>query len=449
MKRALRLAWVALATQLLACAGVPEHVPEHAPPGPQPMPKSWRPRDALREHVPLAARAEVVLNDRDGLSPDEAAIMAVDQNPRLRALRAERGVARAELIAAGVLPNPRLDASIDPIWYGPEAAVLGYGVGLSWNVTPLLSRGARVGAAQEGLASVDLEIAWQEWQVAQAARLHAVRAIYLERRVAVARELEETWRQRIEGLQQARVAGAITAMEVTTAARAYAEARVASLELAQRLVIERAELSSAIGIDPTAELALDASYAPPQQPALDENALDQLPKKRLDLIALQHAHRSRDERVRAAVIAQFPPIELGFQTRREVDQNASVGVTLSVEMPFFDRNQAAIARGHASRTQIEAEYAARLLAARTDTLRTLRELHLVHQQLAFAREAAEHSTRLADQAQAATVAGALTSLLAADALQRAYANRLRTLEVEQLLAELHIALAVASGTDVR
>jgi len=45
---------------------------------------------------------------RDGLSPDEAAVMAVIANPALRAVRDLRGVAGAQIIQAGILPNPRL-----------------------------------------------------------------------------------------------------------------------------------------------------------------------------------------------------------------------------------------------------------------------------------------------------------------------------------------------------
>ena len=55
--------------------------------------------------------------------------------------------------------------------------------------------------------------------------------------------------------------------------------------------------------------------------------------------------------------------------------------------------------------------------------------------------------RLAEHARAAAVSGALSPLLAADMLERSHASRLRTIEIEQTLAELYVALAVASGVD--
>ena len=44
----------------------------------------------------------------DGLSPDEVAILAIIQSPELRAARSKQGVANAQLLQAGLLPNPRL-----------------------------------------------------------------------------------------------------------------------------------------------------------------------------------------------------------------------------------------------------------------------------------------------------------------------------------------------------
>jgi outer membrane protein TolC len=444
MRRAALFVLAALSPHLVGCAGF-SYQP---PPGLRPLPEPWRPETVLRAQVPRGG-GEVVLDDRDGLSPDEAAILAIDQNPRLRALRAGRGLGQAELLTAGVLPNPRLDWSIDSPVAGEEATVLGYGAGLAWNVTPLFSRRARVSAAEESLAAIDLDIAWQEWQVAQAARLHAVRAIFLDRRAAVARELEETWRQRLKSLRQARAGGAVTELEVTNAERSLAEARVSRLELEQQVVAERAALNQAIGVDPTRELALDVHFAPPTTAPLEDAFLDQLPRRRLDLIALQHAQRSHDEALRAAVIAQFPPIDVGFHLKREVDNNTAAGVVLSFGIPFFDRNQGAVARERARRTQVEAEYDARLLEARVDVLRTIREIRLVREQLEAAREASRAAARLAEQAGTAAVSGALSPVLAADILERSYVSRLRELEIEQTLAELFIALAVASGADAR
>src|SRR5437763_222460 len=55
----------------------------------------------------------IELHPDQGLSPDEAAIIAVLVNPSLRAQRDQRASAQAELLKAGILPNPTLSYNYD------------------------------------------------------------------------------------------------------------------------------------------------------------------------------------------------------------------------------------------------------------------------------------------------------------------------------------------------
>lgn len=437
MKRARTM----LAALICSCASV-QHRP---PPGPSPIPLVKAPAAVPADRIARAAIGEAAIDDHGGIAPNDAALLAVEHNPHLRATRAQRGIERSELIAAGVLPNPRISGSLDAPTTGRDAEVLAYGVELSWNVTPLLARGDRVDAAQERLASVDLEIAWQEWEISQAARLHAVRCIYLARRAQVARELEAALGKQQQALEGARAAGAVSELETSNAARAAAEARVDRLELEQQLAAERAELGRAIGADATRTLALDDTWTARATTPARDPLLTELPRRRLDLIALQRAHLSHDLAASAAALSQLPPVEIGFQTRREVDGNGSVGVTLAFELPAFDRNQATVQSEQAQRAQIDAEYDARLFEARADVARAAAELAIASDQLTAAKQAADAATALAERASTASAGAALNPLLAADILERSFQARLRALEIEQTSAELYVALALAAG----
>jgi hypothetical protein len=55
----------------------------------------------------------VKINLRDGISPDEAATLAVVPNPTLRADRYRKGLASAQPVQVGVLPNPQFSYSLD------------------------------------------------------------------------------------------------------------------------------------------------------------------------------------------------------------------------------------------------------------------------------------------------------------------------------------------------
>jgi hypothetical protein len=58
---------------------------------------------AAQLHHPLLA--PVPLNLRSGIGPDQAAILAVILNPKLRADRDRRSLAAAQLIQAAIIPN--------------------------------------------------------------------------------------------------------------------------------------------------------------------------------------------------------------------------------------------------------------------------------------------------------------------------------------------------------
>src|SRR5450432_3217718 len=55
----------------------------------------------------------IQLDLSDGLSPDEAAILAVLINPDLVAQRDQRALAAAQILQAGILPNPQFAGGHD------------------------------------------------------------------------------------------------------------------------------------------------------------------------------------------------------------------------------------------------------------------------------------------------------------------------------------------------
>src|SRR2546430_17017782 len=58
---------------------------------------------------------------RRGIGPDDAATIALYSNPALRAIRDRRGLAAAQLIQAGILPNPVVSYARDFVTGGSTA----------------------------------------------------------------------------------------------------------------------------------------------------------------------------------------------------------------------------------------------------------------------------------------------------------------------------------------
>ena len=105
-----------------------------------------------------------------GLAETNVITLAVADNPRLKALRLRAGVARAQLLEAGLLPDPQLSGGL-----AKSSFFTGYSATLAQDIQALVTRGAAKGAAGAHLEQVNLDILWQEWQVAEQAR-----ALYIE-----------------------------------------------------------------------------------------------------------------------------------------------------------------------------------------------------------------------------------------------------------------------------
>ena len=81
----------------------------------------------------------VEIDEREGLTPYGAAIVAVLINPGLIAARDKKDVAAAQLLQAGILPNPHVSPSMAfPIAGALQGATVGYGYGFTYEYNRLL-----------------------------------------------------------------------------------------------------------------------------------------------------------------------------------------------------------------------------------------------------------------------------------------------------------------------
>jgi outer membrane protein, heavy metal efflux system len=125
---------------------------------------------AAQLHHPLLP--PIRLNFVSGLGPDQIAVLAVILSPKLRADRDRRGVAVAQLLQAGILPNPQIGYNYDFVTDGNTAGtVSAYGFSGSWDVSALITHSAKVEAARANEQAINLDIAWTEWQTAMAAKM--------------------------------------------------------------------------------------------------------------------------------------------------------------------------------------------------------------------------------------------------------------------------------------
>lgn len=327
----------------------------------------------------------IVVDTRDGLTPDEAAVVAVLVNPMLRGERDRIKLAGAQLLQAGVLPNPTLAYNLDiPVGSNTGGEVSGYGLGLDWEITSLISRSAKLSSAGFAVAQVRLDVAWQEWQVAEAARQAAYDVITLRSLLRDAQRSNDQLGPIADGLDQALQRHDITAADAVAGRAAAQDAGVTVAAARRELRDAEFAFTAALGVTSDAAIAVQQDSVLPQCVAVPSTAelLEHLCTRRLDLVALRRGYDSQEETVRAAVLGQFPRINLGISNTRDFGNFFTLGPTISADLPFFDRNQGNIAIARATRKQLYDEYVSRIQQARSDVVRAAAAITAINDQIA-------------------------------------------------------------------
>lgn len=384
---------------------------------------------------------------RHGLTPDAAAVVAVLINPALRGARDQRAVARAQLLQAGLLPNPTLDFTLDPVTGGDTVGTsTGYNVGISWEVTALITHDAKVAAARAQSQSVQLDLAWQEWQFAQAAKKAVYDLVALTAQRNEAAAVDRRLAENAALIRRAVDAGDRTIVDLSAAEAAGQKAHTDLLAAERDLRHQRLALNQALGLGPDASVQVADIPLPDRLdlPSRGDFVAD-VELRRLDLLALRHGYESQEQTLRAAVLAQFPKITLGFHQASDTTNVQSTGFGVTVDLPIFDRNQGNIAIQRATRQQLFDEYAARVLDARSSVAQALADIDSLTAQIADARQAIPKLQKLVD-AYSRAIREHNADVLSFYAAQNDLAQRRIDLwKLKQQLVDNRIALEIASG----
>lgn len=410
-----------------------------------PMARDDLARAAASLHHPTLP--PVVIPEDGSLTPQAAAVVAVIQSPSLRATRARRGVAAAQLVQAGILPNPQLSASMDfPVAGATDGTVNAFGIGATWDITSLITRGAARGAAGHEVDALDLEIAWQEWQTALAAKLHATRVLWLSRqRDELTHQVHEASGLAREAEANA-TAGLVTSVE-RDAASALVQRRRSALYAAEAsLRSESSLLRQSLGLPGGARVLVADPGDSPRTPApTPEELASSIDQSRLDLAALRAGYEAQEERVRGAVLSQFPKIGLGFTQARDTGNVGTIGFGITLDLPIFDHAQGRIAVETATRQQLFDELAARTFEARADAARAYDDLDAAALQTAEADRTVDRLSNLVSSLDAARHER-LTDIVQLNQARNDLADaKVEALKLRQQEAELRLAIEVATG----
>lgn len=366
-------------------------------------------------------------------------------NPDLRTQRARHEAAQGQRRQDSVLPNPVIGGSVGYLLSGPGDSTA-WTASISEDIAALITLKPRREAAKANAEAVDASLLWEQWQTAGQARLLVIDLVEQARLIRLQQQALDRLAQREARITQALAAGTMERVTTASDLAAAADARANLNDLQRRQLDQQQQLAALLGLRPEVVVPLVSALA---APTLDADAIrreaDSSRRRRPDLVALQLGYQAQDATLRAAVLAQFPPLSLGYAASQDNSKVRNGGPTVNFTLPVFDRNQGNIAVARASREQLHIEYTTRLATSRDEVDALLAHYAQLEAQKQALTPAAADATHAATQAEQAWRAG-LIDLRSYVDLDVASINRqMALIAIEQAMLEQQAALELLVG----
>ncbi|WP_240342372.1 TolC family protein [Methylococcus sp. EFPC2] len=375
--------------------------------------------------------------------------IAREQSPRVAATRAQIGTARAEIVAAGVLPNPR-------ITYGRYQLLSQKNTMYDGNVQQEYTlevpvqiagqRGARVEAAEKRVAKTEAEVEADFAELTRNVWTLFIKLLVGRERVAILEQAAQDLnylRTLVAGREQAGSASPYDVLRMSVEAQSV-ETRLDSARA--DLAATGGELGMLLGFPDWKPDAL-GTLAPIGIAADSRRLWEEAEHSNPELVAAQRAEQAADAGLEQARRERWPTpsILLGSAfTNRPYGNAFFAGV--SVELPLFDRGQGGMARAAAEKQTVLLERD--LLRAKTRT-ELDRAVELLARRRAsldkFEREVLGRLPDLKQMAESAYRLGKGTLLELLDAARSRTDIRLSHVELIQAETEAELDALKASG----
>jgi outer membrane protein TolC len=315
------------------------------------------------------------------LSMSDAAILAIIDNPDLKAAVESLKVADAKLYAAHLIPDPQLTWSLDPPLGHMVGLVTAYSVMPSYDIQALILHRSEVRGAEAGRRQSALSVEWQAWQLAQKARDLFIQGQFFDEKLVLLERNVALFRKDYDRGEKALAAGDVTSAAVSADLVALADADRDLRAARRQAAANHIALAAVMGVRP--EIVFRLGNLGPLPPEVDnvDSLLASLPDRRPDLLALRAGYESQEAAVRRAILAQFPSLSVGVNPMRDNTNVNAIGVGVTMNVPLFNRNRGQIATEEATRGQLRAEYQARIDQTISDVRAIQTEVRLLKEEI--------------------------------------------------------------------
>lgn len=319
------------------------------------------------ESAPPTSSAGAVKNaapaDAAGLTVEQAVAIALQRNRDVIAAKMEIEAAQLDVVAARIYPNPNVQVGVGNLVLGKandqmgalqsQPGVLGQPVvsaGISEIIDVWSKRGARIRAADRGVEQRRYLTEDALREVVYAVRSAFADAVRAQSERDMAKEVAGRYADTVRLSQSRFRAGDIAESELRKIELEQLRYENAVLDAALQVDIARQRLVALLGLGPDEGLPGGKLVELEVQPTFDVKQLTaQALEHRPDLRAATVGRSAAEARLSSAERDAYPDLTLGATyTHSDFtvsgDNPNSLGLSLSLPLPLFDRNQANIAR---------------------------------------------------------------------------------------------------------
>ena len=333
---------------------------------------------------------------QDGLTVERLIELGASRRLDLLAARQRLAIAEGKLLQAGFRPNPTLDAEYgSPQFLGGEAE-RDFSVGVSQVFELGGKRQKRVAVARLELEQIRAEVLFLERQLAVEIRTAYANALSAARQLDVLEKLIAADEEIVRATEARLKEGDVAPLDVNLVKVEADRLRVQAIGAKSELETQLLQIRNLIGADVAESLRLTPQAERPPRLDLGLSELTELAlRQRADLQAARLAEELGDARINLAragavpniagavryshnkQIFDFPAAVGGNQINR--DNELTFGV--SIEIPFFNRNQGEIASATGEKVQAQRQREFLETAIRRDVAVAYRKYRAAAEQL--------------------------------------------------------------------
>ena len=322
----------------------------------------------------------------DGVTQEEAVRIALMNNRDLQAKFEFLGIARADVVQAGLFSNP----SIGALFEFPTKGAFGVGpdIDFLFSLSDLWNVPIRQEIASFDAQRVTLQVIAEILKTAAEARNAFDEVLFQQALYDFTQSNIKLFESAFDKTRFYYQSGLANDLDLSLAESSLYEEKLALAKVEADLKSARVELVRQLGLDPLESIIKTQGKLPETQTVslTPREAWNYAYDNRADLKISRFQIEQSKWVLKLQKARIYGDVNLGGNYTRELDGAKTYGPLLSFQIPIFDQNQAGIARAQYQLRQAEKKLAAAETTAQEESLRLIHELKFQHNNTTLLRE---------------------------------------------------------------